>query len=352
MSDKNTISSTTQEYLDVYDITNDLVILKDGVISIIMQIGTMNFSLLAEQEQDAVMYTYGAMLNSLNFPVQINIQSSVKDATKYLRLLDVQIKQAKTIAKARLIEEYRDFVANLIRERNVLEKKFFVVIPTNAAEMGLYSAENVLPGKTEFDIGRFEKTILIEKATTVLDPRRDHLVSQFNRLGLFARQLDTQEIIQNFYVNYNPESTEGQEVAKSESYTTPIVRASLTDNSDLNQAGQNLGQNLISTLGQNSEQSTAIDSSTIDLVDSPSTDLDVKLEERLENQANEITTPITEQEIETKNTFSKQEQGVESANFSESVGSLQQTNLINSKIPPPNIINQAMSKNKANIAEL
>jgi hypothetical protein len=128
MSD-NSINSTTQEFLDVYDITNDVVILKDGVVSIIMQIGTMNFSLLAEQEQDAIMYTYGALLNSLNFPIQINIQSTVKDASRYIRLLDNQIKQSKSRAKSQLIGEYRDFVANLIRERNVLEKNFLLSYP-------------------------------------------------------------------------------------------------------------------------------------------------------------------------------------------------------------------------------
>ncbi len=243
MSD-NTISSTTQEYLDVYDITNDMVILKDGVVSLIMQIGTMNFSLLAEQEQDAIMYTYGALLNSLNFPIQINIQSNIKDASRYLRLLDNQIKKSESKAKAQLIAEYRDFVANLIRERNVLEKKFFVVIPTNAAEMGLYTAESVLPGKSKFDINNFEKTVLIEKAATILEPRRDHLISQFNRIGLFARQLDTQEIIQNFYINYNPESMEGQEVTNSESYTTPLVRASISSEQNLDQIRQSFKQTI------------------------------------------------------------------------------------------------------------
>jgi hypothetical protein len=243
MSD-NTINSTTQEYLDVYDITNDMVILKDGVVSIIMQIGTMNFSLLAEQEQDAIMYTYGALLNSLNFPIQINVQSNIKDASRYLRLLDNQIKKSKSRAKSQLIGEYRDFVANLIRERNVLEKKFFVVIPTNAAEMGLYTAESVLPGKTKFDISKFEKTVLMEKAATVLDPRRDHLISQFNRIGLFARQLDTQEIIQNFYINYNPESMEGQEVTNSESYTTPMVRASISSEQNLDKIRQEFKQSI------------------------------------------------------------------------------------------------------------
>jgi len=119
--------------------------------------------------------------------------------------------------------------------------------------MGLYTAESVLPGKTKFDIKNFERTVLIEKAATVLDPRRDHLISQFNRIGLFARQLDTQEIIQNFYINYNPESMEGQEVTNSESYTTPMVRASISSEQNLDKIRQEFKQGINNQPVQNEQ---------------------------------------------------------------------------------------------------
>jgi len=358
MSD-NTINSTTQEFLDVYDITNDLVILKDGVVSIIMQIGTMNFSLLAEQEQDAIMYTYGALLNSLNFPIQINIQSNIKDASRYLRLLDNQIKQSKSRAKSQLIGEYRDFVANLIRERNVLEKKFFVVIPTNPGEMGLYTAESVLPGKNKFDVSSFEKTVLIEKAATVLDPRRDHLISQFNRLGLFARQLDTQEIIQNFYINYNPESMEGQEVTNSESYTTPLVRASLTAERGFKQAKQD------------SQQTTKQESQKTEKAELPpvvqksyqepaptinqTTDQEPNFSEEITSLQSSVATENSPTNTATEDTQLKRNQ-VPSPTQLNVAGN--QSQALNLKLPPTPTIsqnieeNQNLTKNKPNIAEL
>lgn len=225
MSDK-VISSTTQEFLDVYDIVNDMVLLKDGSAAIILQVGTMNFSLLAEQEQDAVIFTYGSVLNSLNYPIQINIQSQTKDATKYLRLLDEQIAKSSSERKAALIKQYRGFVESLIKERNVLQKRFYITTAATPGEMGLLTAGSLLPGQSTFNIESVEKSILLEKANNILEPRRDHLTAQFNRLGLFSRQLTTQEIIQNFYINYNPEAAEGQEISSSENYTTPLVRAS------------------------------------------------------------------------------------------------------------------------------
>lgn len=352
MSD-NTIKSTTQEYLDVHDITNDMVILKDGVISIIMQIGTMNFSLLAEQEQDAVMYTYGALLNSLNFPIQINIQSNIKDASRYLRLLDNRIKQSKSRAKSQLIGEYRDFIANLIRERNVLEKKFFVVIPTNAAEMGLYTAESVLPGNTKFDINNFEKTVLIEKAATILDPRRDHLISQFNRIGLFARQLDTQEIIQNFYINYNPESMEGQEVTNSESYTTPMVRASISSEQNLSQIRQDFKQSLNNRSTQN-EQPVQTESQ-VPVLAQQRTERVEEVKKQPEEKKVEVQREIRSQIAETKKeggdyqlrkNHSQEQKASNMTNFSEEITSLQTNALAESSTNNQDAENMELKLNR------
>ncbi len=227
MAAQKNIQSTTQKFLDIYDITNNLVILKDGSVCFVLAVSAMNFGLLAEQEQDAVIYTYAAMLNSLNYPIQIIIQSQTKDATKYLNLLKNQEQKASSEEKAKMIAHYRSFVAQLIKERNVLDKKFYVATPATAMELGLISPEGFIPGNNQFDISKYEKSVILEKAQSVLEPKRDHLISQFARIGLFARQLTTQEIIKIFYTNYNPEASEGLEIADTSEYTTPLVRANL-----------------------------------------------------------------------------------------------------------------------------
>lgn len=221
------ITSTTQDFLDIFDITNNMVFMKDGSAAAIMLVSAMNFSLLAEEEQDAVIYAYAALLNSLNFQVQINIQSKTKDATAYLDLLKTQEDEASSSEKRKRIGRYREFVGQLIQERNVLDKKFYVVVPAAALELGIVPPQSLLPGTANFDINTIEKSTLLEKAAGVLGPRIDHLVGQFNRIGLFARPLTTQEIIQNFYSNYNPEAVEGQQITDSSDYTTPIVQASM-----------------------------------------------------------------------------------------------------------------------------
>jgi hypothetical protein len=221
----NHTHSTTQSFLAIYDITHNLVIMKDGAASTIIAVDAMNFGLLAEEEQDAIMYAYAALLNSLNYPVHIVIQSQTKDVTNYLNTLQAKEAEITSSLMKKRVQSYREFVANLIRDRNVLDKKFYVVIHATSLEMGFIGPSNFVPGKADFDVSTVERGVIIEKATNILEPKKDHLISQFARIGLYARQLETQEIIRLFYANYNPESAEGQIMADSRSYTAPLVVA-------------------------------------------------------------------------------------------------------------------------------
>ncbi len=225
MPNQAALTSTTQAFLDIHDISNDLLIMKDGSTSLILSVNAMNFGLLAEEEQDAIIYSYAGLLNSLNYPIQIVIRSQTKDATKYLNLLKEQEEKASSDSKRRAIAQYRGFVADLIRERNVLDKKFYVVIPANALEMGLLPPQTVVPGIKSIDISSVERSVILEKARNILEPKRDHLIAQFGRIGLFSRQLTTQEIIQLFYASYNPEASEGQQLTETMNYTTAVVEA-------------------------------------------------------------------------------------------------------------------------------
>lgn len=220
------LSSTTQQYLDIFDITNDLVLMKNGTTSLILSVDAMNFGLLAEEEQDSIIYAYAGLLNSLNYSVQILIRSQTKDVTSYLQKLKDQEDHADSRENQTRIRRYREFVSNLIHERNVLDKKFFVIIPASPLELGLMPVKSVIPGQQEFDISTVERSLVLEKAKNLLEPKRDHLTVQFSRIGLYSYQLTTQEIIQLFYLSYNPEASEGQQIAESHSYSTPLVKAS------------------------------------------------------------------------------------------------------------------------------
>jgi len=212
------IKSSTQQHLDFDDMTDDLIIFKTGWVGLVMSTTAVNFDLLSEAEQDATIYAYGAFLNSLTFPVQILIRSKKADITAYFNNLAEAEKAQVNPDLKRQVGKYRDFIQSIVQQKTVLDKKFYLIITFSPLELGFKGLGRKNVGKTK------SKRQLVEDAKIALSPKRDHIIKQMARLGLTARQLTTQELIELFYDIYNPAPTGTQRVIlDSASYTVPIV---------------------------------------------------------------------------------------------------------------------------------
>lgn len=199
------IRASTQEHLDIEDIRDDIIILKDGGCALVLATTAVNFGLLSEKEQDATIYAYAALLNSLTFSLQIVIRSQKKDISSYLKKLSqLEEKTAKPEIKEQLAK-YRQFIQETVAKNEVLDKKFYLVIPMTSLELGVTQALTS-PLKRQKGLP-FPKDYILEKAKISLHPKRDHLMRQLNRLGLKARQLKTAELIKLFFEAYNPSET-------------------------------------------------------------------------------------------------------------------------------------------------
>lgn len=221
------ISSSTQKYTDIFDITNNLLILNEGSISQIIQVGTINFGLLSEEEQDAAIYAYAGILNSLNFPIQIIIKTQAKDITNYLNSLIEAENATNNPTHQAQIARYRQFIKEWVKNSNILDKKFFVVITASALDLGIATTKSFFDTRSSVNLDHFELAPIIDKANNVLNPMRDHLINQFARIGLGARQITTQEIIRLFYQSYNPSDIEGMGTMESQDFAAPIVSANI-----------------------------------------------------------------------------------------------------------------------------
>ncbi len=212
------VKATTQEFLEIEDILEDLVFLKDGSATLVMEISAVNFGLLSEEEQDSLIYAYAALLNSLSFPLQVIILSKRMDISSYIELVTLtELNHAVPVMKERL-RRYKEFILSIVKENKVLEKKFYICIPFSALELGVKGA---FGQKSKMS---FSKDYIISRAKTSLFPKRDHLLRQFGRIGLKGRQLPTQELVEFFYNIYNPTNT-GEKLAETVGYASPIVES-------------------------------------------------------------------------------------------------------------------------------
>lgn len=182
----------SQAFIPIENVNKDLVFLKDGSVGMILSVSAVNFALLFEAEQISIIDSFAGLINSLSFPIQIVIYSKIMDVSSYLHTIDTALaKQTNPLLK-KMTLSYRAFVEKSIKDNNVLDKQFYICIKITPMEIGL------LPSSAEDKI---------RKVTTLLEPRRDHLIRQLNRLGLKTKQLTTEGIIKLFYEIYNPPVT-------------------------------------------------------------------------------------------------------------------------------------------------
>ncbi len=225
---KVAIKGSTQEHLPIEDVVNGIVMLKDGSCAMVMQLSSVNFDLLSEREQSALVFAYGGILNSLNFPVQIIIHSNTKDVSNYVEKMKVaEAEQMNPLLKQR-IASYRRFIEETVKRNDVLSKSFYIAIPFSALELGIKTVQkqtmgSIIPSITKKEEKLpFSKEYILEKAKASLEPKRDHLLRLFSRLGLDVKPLETKELIQLFYRMYNEDTSVNQKV-QTLNYNSPTV---------------------------------------------------------------------------------------------------------------------------------
>ncbi len=196
------LTTTSQNHLPVADITNDIVVHKDGGAAIVLESTSLNFGLLSEKEQQAVIAGYAALLNSLSFSIQILIRSQRKDISSYMKYLDEASRKIQNPKLAQIMFSYKRFVADIVKKKNVLGKRFFIIIPFSPLELG--ATKSILSAAKKGPLP-FPESYVIKKAKVSLYPRRDHLIRQAGRLSIKLKQLSTSELVELYHDVYNPE---------------------------------------------------------------------------------------------------------------------------------------------------
>ncbi|MBU0535160.1 hypothetical protein KKC62_03235 [Patescibacteria group bacterium] len=225
---------TTQDHLDIQDIKDNYVILKNGIICSVVQTTAVNFDLLSEIEQDAIIAAFSMLLNSITFPIQIVIRSRKLDISKYVdKVRKVESKLTDPLLKHQA-EAYRKFVQEVIKVNEVLDKKFYVVVPSGSPIVGQ-------EGSKAFDwvmrlTGSHNKRINVdvEKALQSgkieIGPKVDHIIKEFNRIGIKTKQLTTQELVELYFDIYNPSTVHGQRIRTNiDDYKTAIVNPAIIE---------------------------------------------------------------------------------------------------------------------------
>jgi hypothetical protein len=203
---KSIPKKSTQSFLRISEIKSDIIVLDNGNLRAIVAVSSTNFDLKSQEEQDAIIFSFQRFLNSLEFPIQILMQSRRMDIGAYLgKIKSLVEKQTNELLRVQTTE-YMDFIGRLVENASIMNKNFYIVIPLD---------ENILPkapglisrvlgsGKTKVTEARIEN---FEKAKEKLDSRVLAIMANLSSVGVKGMRLKTGEIIQLFYNSYNYEA--------------------------------------------------------------------------------------------------------------------------------------------------
>jgi len=205
-------AKSTQEFVPIKEIRDGIVMLKNGEIRAIVLANSVNLSLKSDDEQKATILQFQSFLNTLDFPIQMSVQSRKLDIRPYLLLLENRMKvQTEPLLKLQT-KEYIEFIRNFTESVNVMTKSFFVVVPYTQRNLGSDSSKvlgNIF-GKKNKQAEMLEAQIDFEEKRSQLEERVSVIQQGLNRCGIKSAQLGTEEVVELYYKVFNPGELEGK----------------------------------------------------------------------------------------------------------------------------------------------
>jgi hypothetical protein len=200
---KKPAGKSTQSFLRISEIKNNVVVLDNGCLRGILAVSSTNFDLKSQDEQNAIIYNFQRFLNSLEFSVQILMQSRKMEIGGYIeKLKNIAERQTNELLRVQTLE-YIEFINRLIENASIMNKNFYVVVPLDESifpQAAGFFSKIFGGGKTKEVKKRIEN---FEKLKEKLDNRISNVVSNLSSIGLRGEPLKTEQIIQLYYNSYN-----------------------------------------------------------------------------------------------------------------------------------------------------
>lgn len=208
-------TSATQEFVPIKEVRDGIVVLKDSSMRSILLCSSLNFSLKSEDERNAILLQFQDFLNSLDFSIEIVVQSRKLDIRPYIALLEGQEKnQTNNLMKIQ-VREYIEFVRSFTESTNIMTKNFFIVVPYSPAIISSVGVGGIKEIGSRLGISEKSKTSTTATPETNFDENRSQLEERMSvveqglvRSGIRVVRLGTEEVIELFYKAFNPGETE------------------------------------------------------------------------------------------------------------------------------------------------
>lgn len=203
MVEKKKKTKAAQDFVPIKEVRGGVMVLKDGTLVGVLLASSLNFALKSQDEQEAILIQFQNFLNSLDFSVQLFVQSRRLDIRPYIALLEERLKEQTEDLMKIQVREYIEFVRSFTERANIMSKHFFVVVPYNPP---LVDVKKVVTSKflSSGGLSAKENDIGFEEQKTQLEQRLAVVEQGLIRTGVRTIPLGTEEVIELLYKEFNP----------------------------------------------------------------------------------------------------------------------------------------------------
>ena len=216
-------ASVQTSRLSLEEIADDVVRLARGQYRAVLEVSGVHFGLQGDVEQESLVGGFAAFLNSLSYPIQVLVRVLPVDIDGYIGDLERRARNELPENLAALARDHVAFVRRLARNRTLLERHFYLVVPAETETEATRS-------RRAWPLGRGRASRDTAAARKQLVIRCEEIERQLGRCGLAARRLTSNELAQLYYACWCPELSRVQRLRRDlAEYTTLVVQAGATN---------------------------------------------------------------------------------------------------------------------------
>jgi hypothetical protein len=197
-----------------------VVVLSGGEYRAVLEVNGTASPLADDAREEGLLAGFATFLNALSYPIQIVVRATPVDLSRYVTSLEERGRQMVGGQLAALAHDHAAFVQGLARQRTLLERRFYMIVPAETPTRARWAA--LVPG-VRFTHAEEPRR---EAARRQLAFRCDDLGRQLGRCGLTSRRLADLELAQLYLACWSPERARAQRFRQQlDDYTTLAVRA-------------------------------------------------------------------------------------------------------------------------------
>jgi hypothetical protein len=197
-----TVQGATQQFVPVKEIRNGIIVLRDGGYRGVLLCSSINFALKSADEQRAIIEGFQNFLNTLDFSIQIVVNSRRMDLRPYLALLEQKAPDQKTELLRIQLREYIAFIRSFTDQTNIMTKSFYIVVPYTPRAQVVATATSLFSRKKKAGVPVPQTSF--EEGRAQLEQRMSLVASGIAGTGVRAVALGTEEVIELLYRSFNP----------------------------------------------------------------------------------------------------------------------------------------------------